>query len=312
MAVTSSGTATLTLPADDQLLITREFNAPKHLIYKAWTTPALVKRWFHGNRGQMKACENDVRAGGFWRYVMVLEGGYEVTVGGDYREIVPNERIVQTEYYDGRPGDEMIDTVTFKEENGRTTLQILVQLATKERRDAFISPGMEEGLQDGLDLLELVAVSRYTADLFADRTTKTYPVTVNYGSSLAEMITAGNYDSVNDDIRAENFPVEGSGSQEREIRVLHFGRYLTSDDAIGELAQQGLRPAKLEELLAFGEHHPDEQREAPIAALGSVWRGPSGDRFAPVLWGGAASRDVNLDWFEHVWQGGLRFAAVDK
>src|SRR2546421_12315996 len=67
MAVTSSGTATVTLPTDTQILITREFDAPKHLVYKAWTTPDLVKRWWHANRGEVKSAEIDLRAGGRWR-----------------------------------------------------------------------------------------------------------------------------------------------------------------------------------------------------------------------------------------------------
>ena len=72
--VTSSGSATVELPADDQILITREFDAPKHLVYKAFTTPELVKRWWHANRGEMTIAEIDLREAGKWRYVMVAEG----------------------------------------------------------------------------------------------------------------------------------------------------------------------------------------------------------------------------------------------
>ena len=71
MAVTSSGTATVTLPTDEQILITREFDAPKHLVYQAWTTPELVKRWWHAKRGEVTVAEIDLRVGGMWRYVMV-------------------------------------------------------------------------------------------------------------------------------------------------------------------------------------------------------------------------------------------------
>ena len=73
MAVTSSGTATVTLPTDEQILITREFDAPKHLVYRAWTTPELVKRWWNAKRGEMTIAEIDLRVGGKWRYVMVAE-----------------------------------------------------------------------------------------------------------------------------------------------------------------------------------------------------------------------------------------------
>ena len=103
MAVTSSGTATVTLPTDEQILITRDFDAPKHLVYKAFTTPELVKRWWHANRGQVTIAEIDLRVGGRWRYVAVTEDGFEVGFHGEYREIVPNERIVSTEIYEGMP-----------------------------------------------------------------------------------------------------------------------------------------------------------------------------------------------------------------
>jgi uncharacterized protein YndB with AHSA1/START domain len=164
MAVTSSGTATVTLPLDEQILITREFDAPKHLVYKAWTTPDLVKRWWHANRGEVTIAEIDLRVGGAWRYVSVTDDGLEVGFHGEYREVVPNERIVSTEVYESMPqgdGPEegTLNTATFAEVDGRTTLTILVQAPSKEIRDAIIDSGMEAGLQDAMDLLEDVAVS---------------------------------------------------------------------------------------------------------------------------------------------------------
>jgi uncharacterized protein YndB with AHSA1/START domain len=158
MAV-SSGTAKVTLPTDEQILITREFDAPRHLVYKAWTTPELVKRWWHANRGEMTVCEIDLRVGGTWRYVMIAEGGLEVAFHGEYREIVPNEQLVSTEVYEGFPDGEALDTLTLTEADGRTTLTILVEHTSKEHRDAHIESGMEDGMQDALDLLEQVAVS---------------------------------------------------------------------------------------------------------------------------------------------------------
>jgi uncharacterized protein YndB with AHSA1/START domain len=158
MAV-SSGTATVTLPTDEQILITREFDAPKHLVYEAWTTPELVKRWWTAKRGEATVAEIDLRVGGVWRYVMVTDDGFEVGFHGEYREIVPNERIVSTEVYEGMPEAEALNTVTFAEVDGRTTLAILVQHTSKERRDAHSNSGMEAGLQDAMDLLEQVAVS---------------------------------------------------------------------------------------------------------------------------------------------------------
>ena len=162
--VRSSATVTVTLPRDDQILITREFEAPKHLVYKAYTTPDLVRRWWHANRGEMTIAEIDLRVGGKWRYVMVADDGSEVGFHGEYREIVPNERLVSTEVYEGAPQGEgpeegTLNTATFTEANGRTTLTILVEAPSKEIRDAIIESGMEEGLQDALALLERTAIS---------------------------------------------------------------------------------------------------------------------------------------------------------
>ena len=159
MAMTSSGTATVTLPTDEQILITREFDAPKHLVYKAWTTPELVKRWWHACRGEATIAEIDLRVGGKWRYVMVTDDGMEVGFHGEFREIVPNERIVSTEVYEGFPEGEALNTLTLTEADGRTTLTILVQHSSKEHRDAHVDSGMEAGMQDAMDLLEQVAVS---------------------------------------------------------------------------------------------------------------------------------------------------------
>jgi uncharacterized protein YndB with AHSA1/START domain len=159
MAVTSSGTAKVTLPTDEQILITREFAAPKHLVYKAWTTPDLVKRWWNAKRGEVTIAEIDLRVGGTWRYVMVTDDGFEVAFHGEYREIVPNERIVSTEVYEGMPDAEALNTLTLTEVDGRTTLTILVEHQTKEHRDAHIESGMEAGMQDAMDLLEQVAIS---------------------------------------------------------------------------------------------------------------------------------------------------------
>jgi uncharacterized protein YndB with AHSA1/START domain len=160
MAVTSSGTAKVTLTTDEQILITREFDAPKHLVYKAWTTPELVKRWWNAKRGEVTVAEIDLRVGGAWRYVMIADGGMEVGFHGEYREIVPNERLVSTELYEGVPdGEPTLNTLTLTETDGRTTVTILVEAPSREVRDAIIDSGMEAGMQDAMDLLEEVAIS---------------------------------------------------------------------------------------------------------------------------------------------------------
>jgi uncharacterized protein YndB with AHSA1/START domain len=159
--VTSSGTAKVTLPTDEQILITRDFDAPRHLVYRAWTTPELVRRWWSGQRGEVTSIDIDLRVGGSWRYVMIGCDGSEVAFHGEYREIVPDERLVLTEVYEGvpEPDDPPLQTVTFADLDGRTAVAILTECATKELRDAIIDSGMELGLQEALDALEQVAVS---------------------------------------------------------------------------------------------------------------------------------------------------------
>jgi len=158
-AATHRSEANVTLPTDEQIAIQREFDAPKHLVYKAWTTPELVRRWWSAKRGEVTSAEIDLRVGGRWRYTMVTPDGFEVAFHGEYREIAENERIVSTEVYEGAPENEALDTVTFAEAAGKTTVNILMMLPTKQARDAVLASGMEDGLQDALELLEQVARS---------------------------------------------------------------------------------------------------------------------------------------------------------
>jgi uncharacterized protein YndB with AHSA1/START domain len=159
IAQTSSQTAVVTLPNDEQILITREFAAVKHLVYQAYTKPELVKRWWHAGRGEMTIAEIDLRIGGRWRFVMVTTGGLEVGFHGEYREIIPNEQLVSTEVFEAMPDGESVNTITFSETNGRTTMTMLVQHSSKADRDAHINSGMEAGMQTAMDLLEQIAVS---------------------------------------------------------------------------------------------------------------------------------------------------------
>jgi len=159
MAMMTGRKAVVTLPTDTQILIKREFDAPRHLVYKAYTTPELIKRWWGGDRGEVTIADVDLRVGGTWRYVMTATGGFEVGFHGTYQEIVPDERIVSTEIYEGMPEAEAVDTATFTEPEGRTTLTILVQHQSKDFRDAHINSGMEGGMNEAFDHLEQVAQS---------------------------------------------------------------------------------------------------------------------------------------------------------
>jgi len=162
MAATTSGTAKVTFPTDNQILITREFNAPRRLVWTAYTTPELVRRWWSGQKGTVTSADIDLRVGGKWRYVMVAEGGFEVAFRGEFREIVPDQRLVNTEIFEGIPDADDhagLVTVTLTEKDGRTFMEMLCEYRDKSDRDAVIESGMESGMQESMDALEQVAVS---------------------------------------------------------------------------------------------------------------------------------------------------------
>ncbi|WP_410632996.1 SRPBCC family protein [Amycolatopsis sp. cmx-4-83] len=155
----------ITLPADDQILITREFDAPKHLVYRVWTTPELVRRWWSGQRGTTAEVELDLRPGGRWRYVLKTDEGTEVGFHGEYREIVPDERLVYTEVFElpGVPLDAVdgpLNTVTFTAlEGDRTLLSLLTVTGSKELRDLIHQSGMEVGVREQFVLIQELADS---------------------------------------------------------------------------------------------------------------------------------------------------------
>ena len=157
MPVTTDGTAKVTLPSDTQILITREFNAPRHLVFLAWTTPELIKRWWSGGRGEVTTAEVDLRPGGRWRYVLAAGDGTEAAFHGEYLQIVPDERIVSTEVYEAIPDAEAVTTLTLTEMGGRTRLTMLVQHTSRENRDRHLEYG--DSLQQAMDRLEQAAIS---------------------------------------------------------------------------------------------------------------------------------------------------------
>lgn len=157
MTVTDNRAAVVTLPGDTEILITREFGAPRHLVFLAWTTPELIRRWWSGGRGHVTSVEVDLRPGGRWRYVLVAEDGTEAAFRGEYREIVPGERIVSTEVYEAVPDAEAVTTLTLTEAGDRTTLTLLVQHASRENRDRHLAYG--DSLQQAMDRLEQAALS---------------------------------------------------------------------------------------------------------------------------------------------------------
>jgi uncharacterized protein YndB with AHSA1/START domain len=148
------GSAVFTLPSDNEILITREFDAPADLVFEAWTTPDLVRRWWAGDRGVVTQVQIDLQIGGRWRWVMTANGGFEVAFNGEYLEINRPHRIVRAEVFEPIPDAEAVSTITFDEVNGVTKLRILGRYPTLEHRDAAITSGMEGGLQTSLNALE--------------------------------------------------------------------------------------------------------------------------------------------------------------
>jgi uncharacterized protein YndB with AHSA1/START domain len=156
------GAANVTLPADTQILVTREFDAPRRLVWRAYTEPDLIKRWWAGLRGNVTSVEVDLRVGGRWRYVMEANGGFEVAFHGEYREISPVERLVNTEAFEGIPdpdGNAALVTMTLVGKDDRTFMEVLIETKDKAGRDAIINSGMEGGMQESYDALEQVAAS---------------------------------------------------------------------------------------------------------------------------------------------------------
>ena len=160
MTATNDRRATVTTPSDTQILITREFDAPRHLVYRAFTSPELLRRWWHANRHEVTGVEMDVRVGGRWRWSAKAFNGYEFAFYGEYREVVPDERLVTTETFSGVPEAEAVTTTTFAEKDGLTRLEILVEHQTKANRDGQLESGMEDGMQDALALLEALVRER--------------------------------------------------------------------------------------------------------------------------------------------------------
>ncbi|MBD2199963.1 MULTISPECIES: SRPBCC family protein [Calothrix] len=146
----------VTLPSDTEILITRIFNAPRRLVFEAWTQPEHVKRWFGGCSSMtMTVCEIDLRVGGAWRYVLQdSKNSTEHAFSGEYREIVPPERLVTTEIYEPVPNSDHVNILTLTELEGKTTLHIYIQHQSTEQRDGHLQSGMEEGLSETLNRLE--------------------------------------------------------------------------------------------------------------------------------------------------------------
>jgi uncharacterized protein YndB with AHSA1/START domain len=158
-----SGKLKVTLPSDLEIVLTRTFDAPRHLVFEAMSKPEYVRRWYCAFDGfTMPVCEIDFRVGGTWRYVLRGPDGNEVCFYGEYLEINGPGRVVNTEFFAPFPEEKTVCTVTLEESGGKTQYRCHVVHTTKEGRDGHINSGMEQGADVVFDRLDEVAQSLAT------------------------------------------------------------------------------------------------------------------------------------------------------
>jgi uncharacterized protein YndB with AHSA1/START domain len=158
--MTEQTTTTVTKPSDTQFAMSRVFDAPRELVYQAYTEPAAISKWW-GLRSTTTTVDTmDVRPGGTWRYIQRGEGGEEYAFKGEYREVVPNERLVNTFEFEPMPGHVVVDSAVFEDVDGKTRLTVTSTFDTQEERDGMLQTGMEDGANESWDrLAEYLAAS---------------------------------------------------------------------------------------------------------------------------------------------------------
>ncbi|MBN9657499.1 MAG: SRPBCC family protein [Acidobacteria bacterium] len=153
----NTGTLKVTTPTDREIVLTRVFDAPRRMVFDAFTKPELLRRWFGPRGWELVVCEIDLRVGGTFRFVLRGPDGRDMGMRGVYREITPPERSVHMESFDDYPGESQVTTVLV-EQGGRTTMTATVLYPSREVRDIVISTGMEHGAAESYDkLAELLA-----------------------------------------------------------------------------------------------------------------------------------------------------------
>jgi uncharacterized protein YndB with AHSA1/START domain len=153
MAQQRSPALTLTMPSDTEIVVTREFNAPRDLVWAAWTEPRHLQKWMPGDGWTMPVCEMDLRPGGEWRFVWRKDDGEEMEMRGVYKVIGPPERLVNTEWW-GEPWPETEVEMVLAEEGGRTAMMMTVRYPSREARDAALQTGMVDGMSMVFDRLD--------------------------------------------------------------------------------------------------------------------------------------------------------------
>jgi uncharacterized protein YndB with AHSA1/START domain len=163
----NTGNLKVTTPSDREIAMTRVFDAPRHLVFRALTTPELVPKWLLGPPGwTMPVCEMDLRVGGAYRFLWRGADGAEMGTRGVFREIAPPERFVATEQFDKPwyPGEALV-TYLLVEQGGKTTLTLTVLYASREARDGVLKSGMERGVAMSYDRLAELLASRGAAGM---------------------------------------------------------------------------------------------------------------------------------------------------
>ena len=150
----STGATTYATPSDREVVITRVVNAPRRLVFAAWTEPRHLQRWLIGPDGwSMPICEIDLRPGGHWRYVYRKPSGTELTLTGSVLEVLPPERLVTTESW-GPEWPETVNTVVLTESGGHTTITLTITYVSKEARDAAVGTGAMDGMNQSFERLD--------------------------------------------------------------------------------------------------------------------------------------------------------------
>ncbi|MDQ3985233.1 MAG: SRPBCC family protein [Actinomycetota bacterium] len=141
-------------PSDKEIVMTREFDAPRDLVFEAHTSCEHLSRWWGPRKYEFAKCEIDFRPGGSWRIVHRGPDGEEYAFHGEYREIAPPEQIVWTFEFEGFPGSVSVETLTLEEHDGRTTLTATSVYNTVEERDGMLQSGMAEGATETMERLD--------------------------------------------------------------------------------------------------------------------------------------------------------------
>jgi len=148
----------LTTPTEREIVSERVFDAPRERVFRAYTDPELIPRWWGPRRLTTVVQEMDVRPGGAWRFLALEADGAGIAFSGVYREIDPPERLVQSFEWEGMPGQAVVETVTFEDLGGRTKVKITSLFDTRSDRDGMLAAGMESGLSESHErLAELLA-----------------------------------------------------------------------------------------------------------------------------------------------------------